>query len=160
MSSYLRRLVEQKRARQARAEVEAEQERRKELHAEAAWSRIVAEARGEIGPMPRHQWRGTRLRFEMAPGEWGKWVDLEGPPGAPGSGGGGGGTRLDTLPLADQSPIEQMVVRQNNQWRRMGWEEFLTYLTPPQPRCTFVTSDGQTFVTSDGEKFNVICSGS
>jgi hypothetical protein len=36
---------------------------------------------GPIGPMPRHEWKGTELRFEMEPGEWGKFVDLKGPPG-------------------------------------------------------------------------------
>jgi hypothetical protein len=33
---------------------------------------------GDIGPMPQHEWRGTELRFENAPGEWGEFVDLQG----------------------------------------------------------------------------------
>lgn len=41
--------------------------------------------RGPIGPMPRHQWQGTSLRFEIAPGEWGVAVDLQGPKGESGS---------------------------------------------------------------------------
>lgn len=51
--------------------------------------------KGAIGPMPRHEWDATRLRFEQGPdGErWGDWVDLQGPAGkqtivAVGSGGG------------------------------------------------------------------------
>ena len=36
---------------------------------------------GPIGPMPRHEWKGTELRFEIEPGEWGKFVDLQGPKG-------------------------------------------------------------------------------
>jgi hypothetical protein len=44
--------------------------------------------RGPIGPMPRHQWQGTELRFEIAPGEWGAWVDLQGPAGRDGRDGG------------------------------------------------------------------------
>lgn len=36
---------------------------------------------GPIGPMPRHEWKGTELRFEMRPDEWGPYVDLKGPPG-------------------------------------------------------------------------------
>jgi len=36
---------------------------------------------GPIGPMPRHEWKGTELRFEMEPGQWGQFVDLKGPPG-------------------------------------------------------------------------------
>ena len=43
---------------------------------------------GPIGPMPKHQWKGTRLRFERSPDVWGKWTDLEGQPG-PATGGGG-----------------------------------------------------------------------
>ena len=45
---------------------------------------------GRIGPMPRHEWDETRLRFELAPEVWGMWVDLRGPPGKAGRGGGGG----------------------------------------------------------------------
>jgi hypothetical protein len=50
---------------------------------------------GEIGPMPRHEWQETELRFEIEPGKWGRWTDLQGPPGEmrvihiPGGGGGG-----------------------------------------------------------------------
>lgn len=33
---------------------------------------------GEQGPMPKHEWRGTELRFEIEPGVWGEWVDLKG----------------------------------------------------------------------------------
>jgi hypothetical protein len=51
---------------------------------------------GDIGPMPKHEWESTRLRFEQEPGVWGKWTDLQGPPGetkvhvVPMGGGGGG----------------------------------------------------------------------
>lgn len=57
--------------------------------------------RGPIGPMPKHQWRNTELRFEIAPGTWGDYVDLQGPPGGSstvilggGGGGGGGGSSI------------------------------------------------------------------
>lgn len=43
---------------------------------------------GPMGPMPRHEWKGTQLRFQQAEGEWGKWVDLQGKPGRNGGGGG------------------------------------------------------------------------
>jgi hypothetical protein len=36
---------------------------------------------GPMGPMPSHEWRGTELRFELAPGQWGQWTDLQGPAG-------------------------------------------------------------------------------
>lgn len=31
---------------------------------------------GETGPMPDHQYKDGRLRFEIAPGTWGKWFKL------------------------------------------------------------------------------------
>lgn len=43
------------------------------------------------GEMPRHQWDGTKIRFEQEPGVWGPWTDLEGPAGRNGANGGGGG---------------------------------------------------------------------
>jgi len=40
----------------------------------------------------KHEWNGTLIRFETAPGKWGKWVDLKGKDGAnPDSRGRGGG---------------------------------------------------------------------
>lgn len=36
-----------------------------------------------MGPMPKHEVKGLKLRFEMSPGEWGKWITLP-------TGGGGG----------------------------------------------------------------------
>ena len=35
--------------------------------------------KGPIGKIPKHQWRGTELRFQKQNGEWGKYVDLQGP---------------------------------------------------------------------------------
>lgn len=56
-----------------------------------------------MGPMPRHEWDETRLRFEQGPdsGSWGKWVDLRGPGGATnyvavGSSSSGGDTIVQT----------------------------------------------------------------
>lgn len=34
--------------------------------------------KGETGAIPKHEWDGTRLRFELPSGEWGPWVDLVG----------------------------------------------------------------------------------
>ena len=48
---------------------------------------------GDIGPMPAHEWSGSKLRFEEAPGQWGPFVDLRGPRGA---GGGGGSVIVST----------------------------------------------------------------
>ena len=42
---------------------------------------------GPLGPMPRHEWRGTELRFQQGPdGAWGAFVDLKGPAGEIGYG--------------------------------------------------------------------------
>ena len=48
-------------------------------------------ADGAPGPMPDHQWDGTRLRFEDPDGTWGPYVDLQGPRGRAGASGAGGG---------------------------------------------------------------------
>lgn len=38
---------------------------------------------GKPGRMPKHEWSGTRIRFETAPGEWGEFVNLQGAPMEP-----------------------------------------------------------------------------
>lgn len=40
---------------------------------------------GPTGPRPAHEWKGTELRFEQSDGEWGRFVDLKGPPGLAGA---------------------------------------------------------------------------
>ena len=75
--------------------------------------------RGPVGPMPKHEWRGTQLRFQQTSGKWGKWTDLQGPAGKSGGGvfvgGGGAGTGTawnpDTLPVAVAIvPDDEMVI--------------------------------------------------
>lgn len=50
-----------------------------------------------MGPMPSHEWKGSKLRFEKPDREgdpiWGEWTELRGPRGFDGAGGGGGGGR-------------------------------------------------------------------
>lgn len=80
--------------------------------------------RGPIGPIPKHEWNGTELRFEQAPGQWGKYVDLQGPAGKDGrthtsfsvvnEGGGSGGTSDGSVPLYI-APGETYVVPSNRQ---------------------------------------------
>lgn len=43
--------------------------------------------RGPAGTMPKHEWKGTQLRFQQTDSKWGKWTDLQGKPGKAGSGG-------------------------------------------------------------------------
>lgn len=62
-------------------------------------------ADGKVGPMPRHEWRGTKLRFQLTPQTWGPFVDLKGPRGAAGASGGGGGSSNSGITLDD---IEQV----------------------------------------------------
>ena len=72
-------------------------------------------ADGERGPMPDHQWKGTRLRFQKPDGGWGKYTDLKGergPAGATGvaiGGGGGSGWSPSGLPAASnaQPPLRR-----------------------------------------------------
>ena len=40
--------------------------------------------KGEKGDKPKHEWQGTKLRFERPDGSWGEWVDLKGQPGRDG----------------------------------------------------------------------------
>lgn len=44
---------------------------------------------GPPGPRPKHEWDGSRLRFQKASGGWGEWSDLRGPQGYNGMSGGG-----------------------------------------------------------------------
>lgn len=37
--------------------------------------------KGDIGPRPEHNWKGTSLRFQNADSTWGEYVDLKGEPG-------------------------------------------------------------------------------
>lgn len=40
---------------------------------------------GPTGPPPEHEWQETKLRFRKPDGDWGKAVDLKGPPGRGGA---------------------------------------------------------------------------
>jgi len=52
---------------------------------------------GATGPVPAHEWDGTRLRFQLTLNEWGQWVDLQGPEGKTGTAAAGGGGTLRTF---------------------------------------------------------------
>lgn len=80
MSAAILQMVNRKRAAQA---LEAEMRERQK--------QIIEMARGEkgdsgdAGPMPEHQWKGTKLRFQQPDGTWGKWTDLRGKDGESGA---------------------------------------------------------------------------
>jgi len=54
---------------------------------------------GTEARMPKHEWRGTEIRFEIEPGVWGQWVDLEGPRGYNGMSVGAGALSTKRLEL-------------------------------------------------------------
>ena len=66
--------------------IEAEVSRLLRTHKAKPGPRGEPGTQGPIGPMPRHEWDGTKLRFEIQPGQWGEWVDLRGPKGESGGG--------------------------------------------------------------------------
>lgn len=109
--------------------------------------------KGEQGEIPKHQWSGTKLRFENPDGTWGKWVDLKGPRGGSWF---GGGFNLDHLPIStNPSGVTEIIVKEAGVWKRLPVE----IQVAPDLSCTFITSDGEIFITSEGEEFNVICNG-
>lgn len=69
-------------------------------------------ADGERGPAPRHEWDGTRLRFQRPDGSWGQWVDLRGVPGYSGGGGGDGIAEIiagDNVTVDNTDPYRPIV---------------------------------------------------
>lgn len=88
--------------------------------------------KGDTGPMPRHEWKGTKLRFEQANGTWGKFTDLQGPTGKDGAGGtvivarggssGGMGTLLPGAPSDEPTGV---AVVQGGQWVNLSWPAFI-----------------------------------
>ena len=122
--------------------------------------------KGDIGPMPGHEWQGTKLRFEKPAGGWGEYVELRGPKGArgtngaPGGGGGGGDMGgaverfdLSALPPASSAPPVEFVVRQGDAWVRASFAQMLAWfpggVLPPLVDCQ-VTVGGKG-VTVNGE---------
>ncbi len=89
------------------------------------------EARACIAP--RHEWRGTELRFERPDGGWGSWVDLRGPQGYPGGVGvvqmpGGSEFDLDDLAAGDGSTPSSIILKQHDAWTRTSWATFLALI--------------------------------
>lgn len=54
---------------------------------------------GDLGPMPLHEWDGTKIRFQLTLDEWGDWHDIAGPRGPRGVQGGGGGGSGSPTPV-------------------------------------------------------------
>lgn len=88
--------------------------------------------KGDTGPAPKHEWQGTKLRFERPDGKWGKLVDLKGEAGTEGKtvivrgGVSSAGAGLDSL-LPGAAGVEPagVAVLQGGQWVNMPWSAFL-----------------------------------
>lgn len=80
---------------------------------------------GAVGPMPKHEWNGSKLRFQLSPKRWGKWVDLRGPAGSGGISTGGGGSTpapIDPSAFPLVSGIETgdtMVIVRDGAWAQV-----------------------------------------
>ena len=83
--------------------------------------------RGPVGTMPKHEWKGTKLRFQQTDNRWGKWTDLQGPAGKSGggvfvggSGSGGGSINPGNFPLAETIEWDdEMVIVRNGAFMRV-----------------------------------------
>lgn len=88
--------------------------------------------KGDTGPMPRHEWSGTKLRFEKPDGTFGKFVDLKGDKGEEGRGGVvvvGGGRSSGIGSLLPGSPSVEpagLAVIQGGQWVNLPWSAFIS----------------------------------
>lgn len=149
MSAVIRNLVARKRQREA--DNEAFELRRAEI-VDAA--RGEKGEKGDVGPRPDHQWKGSKLRFEKPDGTWGDYVDLKGPKGEDGkrvvvlSGGGNSGAGLDVLPPATTGEPQAVAVMVGGAWVKMSWAAFSAVIagtmdmgTPLSRRSDFVGTD-------------------
>lgn len=75
--------------------------------------------KGDTGPMPKHQLKGDELRFEKAPGEWGRWIRLSNNSrhgGGAGSSEGGGGGGVPVGGTAGQVLAKIDATNFNTEW--------------------------------------------
>lgn len=131
MSAVIRQMIHRKRANEALA-VDL-RERQEQIIEAARGAKGDKGEDGAVGPMPRHEWKGTKLRFEQPDG-WGQWVDLKGAPGkagrvASGYGGGQSSPGLDSLtPGAAGTAPNGIAVLQGSQWVNLPWDAFLSVI--------------------------------
>ena len=162
MSSAVQ-LAASRRLRAARAELDAQRLTDAVLRTQGAVGKKGE--KGDTGPMPDHEWQGTKLRFEKPAGGWGEYVELRGPKGARGTngapGGGGGGDMggaverfdLSALPPASSAAPDEFIVRQGDTWVRASFAQMQAWFPggalPPLVDCQ-VTVGGKG-VTVTGE---------
>lgn len=122
--------------------IQAQVMRKRQMEADAKdRARFLASAKGDpgpqgpkgdTGPVPAHEWNGTKLRFQKPDGEWGKFVDLKGDTG-PDHGtvvihsGGPSGTDLAALPIGTEGADPSgLVVMQAGKFVNLPWAIFVT----------------------------------
>jgi hypothetical protein len=99
--------------------------------------------KGDKGDKPNHEWKGTKLRFELPNGEWGKSIDLAGKDGL--SRFMGGSTGVQSLTSTGNT------VQITNDGTTFNLE-----VSPTSGGITEITSlDGSLVVTQDGTVANV-----
>lgn len=87
--------------------------------------------KGDTGPAPKHEWQGTKLRFQRPDGKWGKLTDLKGPKGDGGGtvvirgGGGSSGGMSSLVPGAPEVEPTGIAVVQAGQWVNLSWPAFI-----------------------------------
>ena len=72
---------------------------------------------GMAGTMPSHEWVGTSLRFERAPGAWGDLVDLKGDQGPSGNGPAFGGS---SRPVVHTLEVDSFNYELRHKWLEPG----------------------------------------
>ena len=113
---------------------------------------------GERGPMPDHQWKATKLRFQKPDGTWGRYVELKGEKGQPSGvpvsvSMGGGWSPYGIAPAGDELP-DGFLVRQSGEWVVATYAQMSTWLgggAPPESNA-ILTEDGDVIVTEAGDR--------
>lgn len=83
-------------------------------------------ATGDMGPMPKHQLKGDAIRFELALGVWGKWINLSSQSGGYFPGGGISEDRVIQL-IAELGAVS---VDDNTLIDTVGSLKYIGYSTP------------------------------
>lgn len=90
LSKMLDRRIEQTKAEAAKEAARHASAKANEIRKQVlATIQVHSDEVQVVGWTPRHEWRGTEIRFELAPGSWGPWTDVQGDRGRDGISGGG-----------------------------------------------------------------------
>ena len=102
--------------------------------------------------MPRHEWRGSELRFQLTPKKWGKWTDLRGPAGSGRTFVGTSGLDLSGLPEATDEEPSHFAVKQDGNWRLATYQQMREWFGgAPTATRRLLTENGNVLVTEDDQ---------